>query len=136
MFFIDGKDNPVADVDFKANGALLTGDFTVPVNAKAFFVKIGSGEDVDNNADKGYIFPVYKDKKPISGAYAAKANMYSMNKAYGISENAEQGIADYKKEFELYPANEKSGLGDFYVLMLKGSDEDKAFVNKKIVEFK
>src|ERR1700761_57982 len=36
IYFLDNKDNPAVDLDFKAEGKLLTGSFTVPANAKFF----------------------------------------------------------------------------------------------------
>ncbi|GAA3989217.1 redoxin domain-containing protein [Mucilaginibacter dorajii] len=136
VFFIDGKDNPVADVDFKPNGALLTGEFTVPANAKAFFVKIGSGEDVDNNAEKGYIFPVYKDKKPVAGAYESEAFILTsgLGTRFGkIKMDSEKGIDLFKKEDEVNPTTEKLFGIQYYSALAKKKDaETTALLNNKV----
>jgi thiol-disulfide isomerase/thioredoxin len=136
VFFIDGKDNPVADVDFKANGALLTGDFTIPANAKAFFVKVISGEDVDNNADKGYIYPVYKDKKPVVGAYESEAFILTsgVGVRYGkIKADNEKGIELFKKEDEVNPTTEKLFGIQYYSALAKKKDaQTAALLNDKV----
>lgn len=58
IYYIDGKDNPATDIDLKADGSLLSGDFTIPATAKAFFIKIFSEGDIDNNNDKGYVIMI------------------------------------------------------------------------------
>src|ERR1700733_16171527 len=62
VYFLDNKKFPVADLDLKPIGKTLTGDFVVPADTKAFFVRISSGQDVDKNNDKGYFYLIYKNK--------------------------------------------------------------------------
>ena len=52
VYYLDNKDFPAADVDLKADGALLTGEIDIPEAAKAFFIKVNSGDSVDNNSGK------------------------------------------------------------------------------------
>lgn len=54
-YYLDNKDYPAADVMLTPDGKTYKGELTIPATAKAFFVKISSGEAIDNNNDKGYI---------------------------------------------------------------------------------
>jgi thiol-disulfide isomerase/thioredoxin len=136
VYFIDGKDNPVADVDLKANGELLTGHFTVPAGAKAFFIKLGSGEDIDNNMDRGYLYPVYKDKKPVTGAYESEAFILTsgLGIRYGkIKADNYRGIELFKKEEEVNPKTEKLFGVQYYAALAKKTDaETQALLAAKV----
>jgi peroxiredoxin len=136
VYFIDGKDNPVADVDLKANGGSLTGEFTIPTPAKAFFVKIYSGEIIDNNADKGYLYPVYKDKKPVVSAYEAEAFILTggIGARFGkIKPDNEKAIELFKKEDEVNPKTEKLFSIQYYATLAKKTDvETTTLLNAKI----
>lgn len=136
VYFIDGKDNPVADVDLKANGGSLTGEFTIPTPAKAFFVKIYSGEIIDNNADKGYLYPVYKDKKTVVSAYEAEAFILTggIGARFGkIKPDNEKAIELFKKEDEVNPKTEKLFSIQYYSTLAKKTDvETTTLLNAKI----
>ena len=136
VYFLDNKKFPAADIDLKADGKLLKGDFTVPAAAKAFFVKLSSGENVDDNADKGYVYLVYnKDKKPVEGAYASKAYLiYSGMGNYfaKIKPDVPEATELFKKEFQLYPQSEKEYQLN-YLMLLAGSKDD---ADKKLLESK
>src|SRR5476651_1100035 len=73
--FLDNKDNPAIDVDFKQEGKLFTGSFTVPANTKYFFVRLQKDTTFDNNNKLGYTYYIYKNQAPVAGAYALKAYM-------------------------------------------------------------
>jgi thiol-disulfide isomerase/thioredoxin len=134
VYYLDNKDYPVADIDLKANEKLLTGEVTVPATAKAFFVKINGGEQVDNNNDKGYVYLVYKDKQPVEGAYAMQA--YLLSSGMGtyfakIKTDNAAGIDLYKKEFAMYPQSEKEYEANYYSFLAR-VPENKAAVDTKI----
>ncbi|WP_428329624.1 redoxin domain-containing protein [Mucilaginibacter sp.] len=134
VYYLDNKDFPVADISLKTSGKLLNGEIAVPATAKAFFIKISADEQVDNNNKEGYIYLVYKDKKPVEGAYAAKAYLLSSGMgAYFAKTKTDvpESIALYKKEFELYPQSEKEYQSAYY-MMLSRTPEYKATVNEKI----
>jgi len=126
VYFLDNKQFPAADIDLKADGKVLKGEFIVPAAAKAFFVKLSSGEDVDDNVEKGYVYLVYKDKNPVEGAYASKA--YLLSSGMGtyfakIKQDIPEGTELYKKEFALYPQSEKEYRLS-YLMLLAGSKEE------------
>jgi hypothetical protein len=127
VFFIDGKDYPVKDVDLKGRGQLLEGEFSIPATAKAFFVKIFSGTDIDNNDGKGYIFPVYKNKKPVARAYESEGFILAASEVGanfgGIKTDDDAAIALYKKEHDVYPGGEKKYEFNYYYLISEKQDE-------------
>lgn len=136
VYYIDGKDNPANDIDLKADGSLLSGDFTIPATAKAFFIKVFSNGDIDNNNDKGYVYLVYKDKKPVQGAYEAKG--YILASGLGsnfakIKTDSEDGLALFKKEYDAYPQAEKPYQFNYYYILAKKKDPaTNAMLNEKI----
>ena len=119
VFYLDNNDYPVADIDLKSNGKLLTGELTIPTTAKAFFIKISSGEAVDNNNGKGYIYLVYKDKQPVEGAFAMKGYFLAgMGNYYAkITAAPKEGVDLYKKEFALHPGSKKDYQKGYYYLI-------------------
>jgi len=136
VYYLDNKDFPAADIDLKPDGKLLNGEISVPTAAKAFFIKISSDDQVDNNNDKGYIYVVYKDKQPVAGAYASQAYAISsgMGSALGkIKMDAKGGVELYKKEFDLHPESKKDYNTAYYFLMAR-VPEEKAQVIQKIAD--
>lgn len=135
VYFIGAKDNPGADVDLKARGGALSGEFTIPDSTRAFFVKVFSGDDVDNNNDKGYIFLIYKDKKPAEGAYGTKgfilASGFGAYKAK-IKKDDDAALAAFQKEQELYPASKRTEIYYYQLLAKKKDPRSLALVNEKI----
>jgi len=120
VFYLDNNEYPVADIDLKANGKLLTGELSIPKTAKAFFIKINSGDEVDNNNEKGYVYLVYKDKQPVEGAYAMKGYFLAgMGNYYAkITPAPAEGVSLYKKEFELHPGSKKDYQKGYYYLIV------------------
>jgi thiol-disulfide isomerase/thioredoxin len=125
VYYVDNKQYPAADIELKKEGKLLKGSIIIPAGAKAFFVKMGSGENIDNNSEKGYVYLVYdKTKKPAEGAYASKAMVYIGMGNYLAKIKPDNAIATtlLKKEFELYPQSEDE-YGVTYLASLSGSTD-------------
>ncbi|RYE28026.1 MAG: hypothetical protein EOP42_18010 [Sphingobacteriaceae bacterium] len=125
VYFLDNKDYPVADLNLHAAGKLLKGDFSIPASAKAFFVKISKDEAVDDNNEKGYLYLVYKDKKPVAGALASKAYVLfsGLGSAYAkIKTDPNEAFALYKQEFKAYPQSEKEYQSMYYSLLASGKN--------------
>ncbi|MEB0300051.1 redoxin domain-containing protein [Mucilaginibacter sp. 5C4] len=138
VYFLDNKTFPVSDVDLKADGKLLKGEFKIPQTAKAFFVKISAGEKVDDNEAKGYVYPVYNGSKPVEGAFATEAFLIQSGTGGYFAkigpDNAKIG-ALYKKEFAMYPASEKEFRTNYLMYLLNSKDtETKVLANSKWVE--
>jgi|GEM_PF-2543270 len=119
VYFMDYKKFQVSNISLKPDGNSLKGEFIVDKTAKAFFVKISSGEEVDNNNDTGYLYAVYKDKKPVVGAYASEAYFYSsgFGTEYAkVTKDIKKGAELYKKEFLLYPQHSDEYQKDYMAL--------------------
>jgi hypothetical protein len=126
VFFLDGKDFPAVDVNLTDSGQKLIGEFTIPATAKAFFVKVFSNADIDNNDGKGYLFPVYKNKKPVAGAYESEAFVLASDIGANyakIKQDNAAAIALYKKEHDIYPEAEKLYEFNYYYLMGQKPDQ-------------
>ncbi|RFZ94149.1 hypothetical protein D0C36_00915 [Mucilaginibacter conchicola] len=131
VYFLDNKKFPVADVDLKSTGKELKGDFTVPADTKALFVKLSSGKDIDDNAEKGYVYQVYdKANKPVEGANAMNAYLISSGMgAYFAKIKNDQSAAKelYKKEFTAYPQSQKDFGANYWAMLGTSKDAtDKA----------
>jgi peroxiredoxin len=136
VYYLDNKAFPAADISFKNENGLLTGNFTVPADAQAFFVKIASGNVIDNNDKKGYIYLVHKNKKPVQGAFASKAYvLYSgMGAALGqITSSVPEGVSAFANELALYPTSAKEYQANYLMLCLRSPD-DKAYAIKRTDE--
>jgi thiol-disulfide isomerase/thioredoxin len=124
VYFLDNKDYPVSDIALTHDGKLFKSSFSIPDSAKAFFIKLNNGQDVDNNNDTGYVYLVYKDKMPTPGAYASEAYMRMSGMGSVLAKikaiNNPDGIALYKKEFELHPES-KNVYREMYYLQLSRS---------------
>ncbi|QXV64495.1 redoxin domain-containing protein [Mucilaginibacter sp. 21P] len=139
VYFLDNKKFPVADVDLKKKGNDLTGNFTVPSDAKALFVKLSSGTDVDDNGENGYVYMVYdKANKPVQGANAMKA--YLLGSGMGgyfakIKNNQAAAKELYKQEFTLYPQSQKDFGAAYWGMVGTSKDNaDKAAYIAKMLE--
>lgn len=136
VYFVDNKDYPVADLSLKPSKKLLKGDFTIPASAKAFFVKISKDQIVDDNSEKGYLYLVYKDKKPVEGAYASKAYVLSSgmgNAVAKIKTDPNEAFTLYKYEFRIYPQSKKDYQNMYDALLASGkSSEFKTELDKEI----
>ncbi|QHS56942.1 redoxin domain-containing protein [Mucilaginibacter sp. 14171R-50] len=123
IYFLDNKKNNAAEVNLTKAGQELKGEFTVPADTKTLFFKLSSGDAIDDNVEKGYVYMVYdSDNKPVAGAYAMKA--YTLGSGMGnyftkLKTDAPMAIDLYKKEFELYPQSEQD-YGLNYMAMIAG----------------
>ena len=137
-YYLDNKDYPVSEIILTPGDKSLKGNLTIPVTAKAFYIKLSSGDVIDNNNDTGYVYLLYdKGRKPIAGAYAAEASMLSSGMGEGLAKikkiSNEEALALYKKEFDLYPATKSDYDQDYYRLLARTNDADNlAMVNNKI----
>lgn len=134
VYFLDNKSYPVSDVVFKPEGKLLTGEVSIPENAKAFFVKISGEGQIDNNNDKGYVYLIYKGNKPVSGAYAMKGYMLTSGMGAALAKiktDDVEGLASYKQEIALHPETEKD-YQDNYYFFLSRKPENKELITTKI----
>ena len=136
-YYLDNKDYPVNEINLTPVDKSLKGSLTIPVTAKAFYIKLSSDNIVDNNNDAGYVYLLYKDQKPIAGAYAAKASMLSSGMGEGLAKikkiSNEDALDLYKKEFDLYPETKNKYDEDYYRLLARTTDANNiAMVNNKI----
>jgi peroxiredoxin len=124
VYYLDGKDYPVDEFALVADGKLLKGTSTVPVTAKAFFIKVAAEDSIDSNNGKGYLYAIYKGTQPVEGAYASEAYALwsGMGAALGkIKTDRPAGMELYKKEFALYPEN-KTDVANYVSLLILTKD--------------
>jgi len=137
-YYLDNKDYPVSEIILTPGDKSLKGSLTIPVTAKAFYIKLSSGDLIDNNSDTGYVYLLYdKDRKPIAGAYGAEASMLSSGMGTGLARikkiSNQDALSLYKKEFDLYPATKNDYDQDYYRLLARTNDVNNlAVVNNKI----
>ncbi|HEK19509.1 redoxin domain-containing protein [Mucilaginibacter sp.] len=137
VYFLDNKKFPVSDIDLKKSGSELKGDFIVPANTKALFVKISSASIIDTNDDNGYVYLVYdKSNKPVEGANGMKAYLIGSGMgAYfsGIKTNVPEALNLYKQEFANYPQSKKDFEANYWSMLAMSKDPaDKAAYSAKM----
>jgi thiol-disulfide isomerase/thioredoxin len=116
---------PIGDVDLRTSGKMYKGTFTVPAYTKAFFIKFSVGDLIDSNAGQGYGFYVYKNNKPIEGAYATKADFLYSGFAQSfarIKANVQETSELYRKEYGLYPDYENQTNEQFFSFLTSTKD--------------
>ncbi|WP_158826119.1 TlpA family protein disulfide reductase [Mucilaginibacter lacusdianchii] len=136
VYYLDNKDYPAADINFKPVGKLLKGEITVPASAKAFMVRIYKDEKVDDNGEKGYVYMVYNGKTPVPGAYASKAYVVYSGMGSALSKiktDQDQGLALMKQEVAANPQSEKEYQANYYgLLSAKNDPESVTLLDQKL----
>lgn len=70
---------------------------------------------------------VYKDKKPVKGAYASKAYVLSSgmgNALVRIKTDPKEALSLYKQEFQTYPQSKKEYQSTYYTLLTSDRNPD------------
>ena len=132
IYYIDNKDNPADDIDLKSDGKILKGDLSVPDAAVALFLKFNVDQTIDDNGNNGYFYLIYKDGKPVKGAYAAQAwffNVLGVNYA-GTKSDKEKAIANYQKEIDANPLNNE--FEETYYSMIANNSKYKTKYDQKL----
>jgi len=133
VYLVDDKKNPAVDVDLKPDGDTYKGSFTVPADTKFIMVKLYKDTAIDKNKNQGYSYLVYKNGKPVSGAYAMQANMHygMMQYMSKLKGDVPSAIQSFAKEFETHPETKADYEYRYASLLLhKKSPENKTLVLK------
>ena len=133
VYLVDDKKNPAIDVDLKPDGDTYKGSFTVPADTKFIMVKLYKDTAIDKNKNQGYSYLVYKDGKPVSGAYAMEGTMHSgmLQFVSRLKNDVSLAIQSFAKEFETHPET-KADYEQRYVWLLLShkTPENKALALK------
>lgn len=138
VWFIEDTGYPSTPVIITGDGKSVKGEFSVSAGARAFFIKLNNGTAIDNNSGKGFISLVYKDQKPLEGAYASNGLIVGsvIGTSYAkINRSTDDAVLLYKKEFEVYPQSEKKYAAPYYSF-LAANPVNAGIINKKIDELK
>jgi len=127
IYYVNNKIYKVDDITLNTSGKLISGSFTVDTGAKAFFIKFYSGGNaVDNSQKEGYVYLVSKNEKPVPGAYASKGFILATRSAAYLTKlkplSADDALALYKKELELYPGSIKTITENYYFQLGRSKD--------------
>ncbi len=106
--------------------------FTVPDSAQAVAFSFRVNKQLENNDKKGYLFPVHKDGKAVTGNKAALANyVLSYGSMLGIAIDKEQLVKDIEADLAQHPELKKD-WNETYLFYLYKIDKKKGekLVNK------
>lgn len=121
------KDVPLKKVNGTYSGSL---PLTNTTTAVGFSIKSLDGEKIDNNDNAGYKILCYSAdrKKPVQGAFAAKAAMYSTYERFvNIDRNREKAFNLIKREFNEYPTSKEDNKHySFYTALVKRLNDETA----------
>lgn len=95
----------------------------------------GDLKHADNNQDKGYLFPVYKQGNLVQFAYARMADLLGGGPpdAAGIKKNQKQALVFMKEEIRLHPESEQAFRSVFYNMLANSPErEDKVDLLKRL----
>jgi peroxiredoxin len=124
--FID-KDPVVVKVEMEKNGKGWVAEWTPEENAKVAIIQFESGEEKDNNQDKGYVVLMYgTDGKEVKGAHSQLAQV----RLYGghimrLERYPDLALKEINREFGLYPGSKKE-LRPLWFAILWRNDRNRA----------
>ena len=115
-------------ISLSDSGKILEGTFTLPDSAQAFGLRFKAKDKTDDNHGQGYIFPAYKDRQPVEGAFAALSQFY--NGGIGgyflhVKSNPDTSLALLEKELVIHP-DIKGTWTDLYFYALINVRKDSA----------
>lgn len=114
-------------ISFADSGKVLTAAFTLPDSAQAFALKF-EGDQVDIHDNKGYVFPVYDNGKPIPGALAGTSLFYrgQGSSLLGLKVNSDTALTLIKKDMTTHPSIKRYWT-DIYLHTLLRVKQDSAY---------
>lgn len=98
----------------------IQSSFTVPDSALYVNFIYKNGEVIDHNFDIGYGYYVYKNGKPIKGAYAKEARFIMNSYFLGFPDDGDKALALLDKEYKLHPDLKKESYS-LYLMALQNS---------------
>jgi thiol-disulfide isomerase/thioredoxin len=127
--------------ELKKQKALWTTAINIPDSTVlVYLVFTGKkAELMDNNDDKGYLLPVYKNDKPVQFAYAQMASLKGEGPPdqYGLKRNHKAALDFMKKEIGYYPESEPLYRQRFYNMLANSPErEDKVDLVKRLTTLK
>ncbi|MBE9601082.1 TlpA disulfide reductase family protein [Pedobacter sp. MC2016-24] len=135
------KQLAMENFQLKHKGRSWKGSLNIPDSAVMMSL-VFNAEDIkstDNNQNKGYLFPIYKQGKAIQFAYARMADLLGAGPpdAAGIKKNHKQALVYMKEEMEVHPESEQALRSIFYNMLANSPDrEDKVDLVKRLNSFK
>ena len=110
-------------VSKNANG-IYNGSFKLDSNASAIAIAFSAGEDKDINAGKGYIIPVYDNKKtPVQDYFTAAAILQNGTgeNLFGMQSDAAKGLGYLNEGIVLHPTvkSNLNFLNTYFALLSK-----------------
>jgi thiol-disulfide isomerase/thioredoxin len=93
------------------------GSFLLPKNAIAFAIKFSSGNAVDSNNGKGYLYPVFTGGEPVKGSDAGLALFYAYPARLGFTEKRDAAIGLFLRAIKQCPAESLRFEHHYYRLL-------------------
>ncbi len=111
-----------------ANG-IYKGSFKLDSNASAIAISFSAEEEKDINSSKGYIIPVYDNKKmPVKDYYTAAANLQSGLGAnlFGMQTDETKGLSFLDESIALFPdiKNNASFLNTYFQVLSQAKKKE------------
>ncbi len=109
-----GIDNTI-EYPMKKENKIWTAEFSTTDSTRGVLIKFKHKEDVDNNNKKGYSIFIFKNGKPVPGAYAGLASAINTWGSYYLDMDRDAELADdyFKKDFKLHPEIKNEYLDAF-----------------------
>jgi thiol-disulfide isomerase/thioredoxin len=95
VYLFSDKGQKVVEPKTTNNGIIYKGSFQIDSNTTAIAFSFVAGKEKDINSSKGYIIPVYTNKKtPVEGYYSAACNLQNGfgENLFGMQTDAEKGL--------------------------------------------
>ncbi|AHF15233.1 TlpA disulfide reductase family protein [Niabella soli] len=114
------------DIPLKKEKDQFVGSVSTDTSLNLLVFGFNIDDKIDNNADSGYLVPVYHADSLRPEAYSNLAYFYDNigERKFGVKRNAQKVMYYYKKEMELYP-DKRNDVIRSYLFALMRSDKEK-----------
>lgn len=106
VYQFTGKTLKASEPVILKKGSLFSGSLLLDSNTNCIAFGFSGGEEKDANGGKGYVFPVYTDKKiPVKEYYASASILQNGYGEYlfGMSVDAAKGLSELEDGIKQYP---------------------------------
>lgn len=111
-YLMNGDRPKAMEVSMEKMEGIYVGKIATSEATKAVFVTLGNSDKgkKDDNEEKGYKTLMYKNGKPVEGAYMAKSAAYGFEyRTLGVKRDFDKALKYMKKEFKDYPKSMEDG---------------------------
>ena len=124
-YIFSGGPMTLKEIKLKKSGTAFTATIPIDTGATAIGLRFEANGKKDANGQKGYLIPVYDNRKPVKGASLSQAYVYNhLGRFFGIPEQPELTLENLQQEWTNYPEHRVDFMGMYFNLLKKVKPEE------------